>query len=105
MNEITIPSRVINLHDTEANWKTKKDFIPKSGETIIYDADASYNHCRIKLGDGVTTINNLPFVSISETELNAIINNITTQIDQNELQVSETKPEFPCTWFRVTSTT
>ena len=76
MNEVTISSRVINLHDTEANWKTKTDFIPKSGETIVYDADATHKHCRIKLGDGVTTINNLPFISISETELNSIINNI-----------------------------
>ena len=100
--DITIPSRFKNLHDTEAKWNDKPDFIPNKGEFVIYDADDNHKYQRIKIGDGVTTIVNLQFASISESELAELLNNIQNQITKNELQVSETKPSFACTWFRVT---
>ena len=72
MAEKTIKSRVILKHDTEANWNLAINFIPKQAELIIYDADSTYTYPRIKIGDGTTNVNSLPFIddikiSISDT--------------------------------------
>lgn len=56
-------TRIIHTHDTEENWNKLTQFIPKKGEIIVFDADSGYNYERIKIGDGVTTIVNLPFTS------------------------------------------
>lgn len=47
-------------HDTEANWLKAVNFIPLAGEMIIYDAD-DINSVRVKIGDGETKVNELPF--------------------------------------------
>lgn len=47
-------------HDTEANWIKAVNFIPLAGEIIIYDAD-DVNPVRVKIGDGATKVNDLPF--------------------------------------------
>lgn len=49
-------------HDIAANWK-KSEFIPEAGEYIIYDPDEYTNFPRIKIGDGIHTVNELFFVS------------------------------------------
>ena len=51
-------------HDTEANWNTagSKGFVPRNGEIIIYDKDANHLCQRIKIGDGVNTVNVLSFI-------------------------------------------
>lgn len=80
-------TRIQLKHDFESNWikASDKDFIPKSGEMIIYDAevdsegnlltidektatlpegrDTYYAHPRMKIGDGVTKVTDLPFSS------------------------------------------
>lgn len=61
-NQKNINSRIIHKHDIEANWQLAVNFIPKAGELIIYDIDASHYCQRIKIGDGVTTVINLPFL-------------------------------------------
>lgn len=48
--------RVIQKHDTEVNWNKATNFIPLAGEIIVYD-DLQL----IKIGDGITTVINLPF--------------------------------------------
>lgn len=53
-------TRIQLKHDTEANWLKAINFIPKAGEMIIYDADDA-NPVRIKVGDGTTKVNELPF--------------------------------------------
>lgn len=58
----TIKARVQHKHDIEANWLKATNFIPKEGEIIIYDADATHTYTRIKIGDGVQNVNDLPFV-------------------------------------------
>ena len=60
---IKISSRIINRHDTESNWNNNSNFVPSQGEIIIYDKDQNYNYERIKIGDGETPVNNLPFMS------------------------------------------
>ena len=63
MAEKNIPSRLINKHDIEANWNKATAFIPKIGEIIIYDIDENYNYERFKIGDGINTIVDIPFVT------------------------------------------
>ena len=81
MAEKNIKSRVVLKHDTEANWNLATNFIPLRGEMIIYDADSTYTYPRIKIGDGTTNVNSLPFiddikVSISDTISNDEIDTI-----------------------------
>lgn len=69
----TLLGRVTHKHDTEANWKKALNFIPKQAEIIVYDKDDIYDYIRLKVGDGTTKINDLPFTSplalaLNETE-------------------------------------
>lgn len=62
MSEQIFNTRIVHKHDTEANWNKAINFIPKAGELIIYDPDENYVYSRIKIGDGVTIVTNLPFI-------------------------------------------
>lgn len=62
MGRVEINTRVINKHDTEANWNSHPSFIPDKSEIIVYDKDNNYNYPRVKIGDGVTNIVSLPFI-------------------------------------------
>ena len=79
-------------NDTEENWKKAVNFVPKKGEPIIYNKDAKHNYSRIKIGDGITKVSNLPFSDIdnvakldadntfrgsNEFTQNIILNNVT----------------------------
>lgn len=64
MAEKRINSRIIHKHDTEAKWRSLTDFVPSQGEVIIYDIDENFNYERIKIGDGTTSVSDLPFVSV-----------------------------------------
>lgn len=57
----TIKSRIISTHDVEEIWNTRTAFIPKKGEIIVYDPDAKHPYSRFKIGDGLTTLLELPF--------------------------------------------
>ena len=63
MSEKTFNTRIQQKHDIEANWLKAVNFIPKAGELIIYDADDTYNYVRVKIGDGVTNVNLLSFIT------------------------------------------
>ena len=70
---------MVQKHEYEADW-LKSDFIPLESEIVIYDAEADqngnlfegvklpdnriipFNYARIKIGDGQTKINDLPFI-------------------------------------------
>lgn len=64
--EKTLNSRIINKHDLEVNWLKAINFVPKQGELIVYDVDDKYTYQRFKIGDGVTKINDLPFIAKSD---------------------------------------
>ena len=53
-------ARITLLHRAEKEWN-KINFIPAAGEVIIYDPDEIYSYARMKLGDGKTFLNDLPF--------------------------------------------
>lgn len=61
--EKTMKARVQHKHDIEANWLKATNFTPLASEIIVYDPDENYDYPRIKIGDGNTNINNLPFVT------------------------------------------
>ena len=56
-----INTRISQRHDTEERWNANSSTIPMAGEIIIYDPDATTSFARIKIGDGVTSVGNLPF--------------------------------------------
>ena len=52
----TYQGRIVQKHDSSANWAKAINFIPLKGEIIIYD-DLN----KIKIGDGTTKVNDLDF--------------------------------------------
>ena len=62
--------------DTSENWNKAKNFIPKKNEIIIY-TDLGSNV--IKIGDGKTLLNELPFVSQSFYSIDGTTLIITTK--------------------------
>ena len=52
----TFQGRIVQKHDTKANWEKATNFIPLTGEIILYD-DLN----EIKISDGITKINDLDF--------------------------------------------
>ena len=76
MAEKTFNTRVSHKHDTEANWVKATNFTPLAGEIIIYDVDSTHTIPRIKIGDGVTKVNSLPFVTYA-ANYNATTNTVT----------------------------
>ena len=61
--EKTMKARVQHKHDLESNWLKATNFTPLVGEIIVYDPDENYDYPRIKIGDGETNINSLPFIT------------------------------------------
>ena len=61
--EKTINARMQMKTDTALNWSKAINFIPKKGEIIIYEADSDYGYERMKIGDGSTKVNDLPFAT------------------------------------------
>ena len=68
MSEKNIKSRIVHKHDIEANWLLATNFSPRAGEFIIYDPDENNPHSRVKIGDGKTNVNDLPFIESSRAD-------------------------------------
>lgn len=61
MSDKILNARISQKHDTAVNWDKATNFVPMAGEVIIYDPDTTNTLPRIKIGDGATTVGNLPF--------------------------------------------
>lgn len=87
MAEKVFQSRTIQKHDIAANWAKATNFSPFAGEVIVYLADEHCTYPRIKIGDGVTNVNDLPFVDepLTIEEIDEICG--TTIIDGEEAQL------------------
>ena len=76
----TLNTRITHKTDIEANWKQAKNFTPLLGELIIYRAEKNGDaypkdennqnirnyyimYPRIKIGDGINNVNDLPFIT------------------------------------------
>lgn len=77
MGDKTIKTRIQLKYDTEENWNksvleadggtkttTGSSFIPKKGEVILYSTDGTHPFSRLKVGDGITNVVQLPFLGI-----------------------------------------
>lgn len=74
-------TRVIQKHDTISNWAKATNFIPKSGEVVVYQEDdyataSAAKPTQFKVGDGIHTVSALPFSTYAVSQ-----NDITAQID------------------------
>jgi hypothetical protein len=86
-NAVVIKGRIINKHDTEANWNKAVNFAPLLGETIVYDPDSTHSRPRYKVGiwDGKSEktadmlIMNLPFANEPDTILEDDLANLFTK--------------------------
>lgn len=58
----TFQGRIVQKHDTKANWDKATNFVPLKGEIIIYD-----DLKKIKIGDGATKVGNLVFINDLDT--------------------------------------
>lgn len=61
MGEKVLSSRIQNKCDTTANWAKATNFIPKSGEIIIYSDGGGAGKPKLKVGDGSTAVGSLKF--------------------------------------------
>jgi hypothetical protein len=70
--------QLILKHDIAANWAKAVNFIPKLDELILYDGileNGVYVELpRLKRGDGVTKLNELPFLNAAISDPNSEIN-------------------------------
>lgn len=72
--ERQIGTRVQLKTDTSANWKTASDnsqFKPKKGEPIIYQDSGKAP--KIKIGDGSTLVDSLPFLGEQTQQASGIV--------------------------------
>lgn len=58
-----IKEQTLIKKDTSTNWSKAKNFIPKENEVILY---TDFEPNRMKIGNGKTKINELPFVDNNE---------------------------------------
>ena len=62
--------RVQIKHDIAENWEKAVNFIPLPAELVLYDGiieDGKYIELpRLKIGDGIHTINELPFIDLNQ---------------------------------------
>lgn len=72
-------ARVSQLHKTEAAWDKLSGFVPAPGEFIIFDPDVQHSYARIKVGDGITELKDLPFF------IDSAIDDHTTKRRLNEI--------------------
>ena len=64
-------ARISQLHKTEAEWlevqaqyeANNMVFVPNAAELIVYDPDDNCEYARLKIGDGVTALQDLPFLA------------------------------------------
>lgn len=54
--------KIIFKHETEADWSLSS-YIPENGEQVIYDPDDVHTSPRIKIGNGIDIVKDLPFAS------------------------------------------
>lgn len=62
MPEKTLSTHILNKHDVDANWEDSS-YVAKSGELIVYDVDSNNTSPKLKIGDGNTVTDDLPFIA------------------------------------------
>jgi hypothetical protein len=81
-----VKARVSQLHKTEAEWLKLQDFVPLQGEFIVFDPDKQHCYARLKLGDGITKLQNLPFFIDSAIDDHTTKKRLDTVIDGGRIK-------------------
>lgn len=72
-------------HETEADW-AMSNYIPKNGELVLYDPDEKHEGTRLKRGDGINYVKDLPFINgdklISGEGKDSLVNNISNPTEE-----------------------
>ena len=64
-------SNAIVKVDTEENWKKAQNYIPDSFTIIVYSYED--RGPKIKIGDGIHKVNDLPFLNNKEVEEHTLV--------------------------------
>lgn len=78
----SVKTRIQLKCDTEEHWGRALNFIPLFGELIIYSADDAHPFFRLKVGDGVTNVVELPFIR-AESMGGEIVNHTTAYWEEH----------------------
>lgn len=89
MTTKNIKGRIQHKHDVEANWQLATNFIPMIGELIVYDPDASHTESRLKIGDGQTLVNDLPFLGGEGKSSEDFIISIEKELTEDQYSIEE----------------
>lgn len=66
-----IKSNAIIKVDSEENWKKAVNYIPDKFTIVIYEYEDSFP--KVKIGDGIHKVNELPFMKNSEVVDNTLV--------------------------------
>lgn len=88
MNEFILDVRLQQKRNTFAYWSANSDFIPLEGEIIVYtdhktttDSEGQViNVPDFKVGDGVTTVGDLPFLVGDDAEIQAQLDDLAQKL-------------------------
>ena len=73
-----IKTRIIIRNDSAENWEGSTIVLEKGEPAIEYDA--VNKTAKIKFGDGTSTFSELPFSTLTPTEINSVIGNISSSV-------------------------
>ncbi len=76
----TLHTRIITKHDTKAHWDLAVNFVPLSGEIIVYD-----DLKKFKVGDGTATVSNLPY--FNENKESRVFEGVSTTVKTTKNKV------------------
>ena len=76
-------------HETEENWN-KSSYVPAQGEHVVYDPDADNPTPRVKYGDGINVVKDLPFATGLKGE--EIANAVKGKISGNPIRIDDSSP-------------
>ena len=97
MSAKSLKTRILMKHDTEANWGKAENFIPLPGEIIIYTVDENNEKPRVKIGNGETKVNELPFTTIGIPDIPEDSANLMLTTNENGEMVWEEKNKIDIT--------
>lgn len=87
--------KFIAKHETEEIWDRSNGgagvaYVPAAGEQVIYDPDNNYPYPRIKCGDGIKKVKELPFIST--------VTSLATKIEKTNVEVYKNQTQGENIW-------
>lgn len=82
-NYVYSPGRVKTKTGSQTDWEKALGFSPMLGELIVYNVDSINNHPRLKVGDGSTNVNSLPFFNYPSIEQKTTADTLALVINSN----------------------